>query len=179
MHAQVRQWFEYVKTILPACFDSKTVIDIGSLDINGNLRGYFTRCNYIGLDCGPGPNVDVVCVAHEFDVPDSSFDVVVSSDALEHDMHWMRTIKKMYTLLKPGGLMIFTCGGPGRGEHGTVSHSPRESPHTTKMQVWADHYRNLDESDVAAVLPLKDMYWEMSRMYRPGWGCDLRFWGIR
>jgi hypothetical protein len=84
------------------------------------------------------------------------------------------------------GVGVITGGLPskpkvkeGRGEHGTVEHSPSESPFTSKRERWKSHYQNLNEEDVCSVLPLHGMYWEMSRSYMPGWGSDLRFWGIK
>jgi hypothetical protein len=47
-------------------FIDKCVLDVGSLDINGNNRYLFDNCEYTGLDIGEGPNVDIVMPIHEY-----------------------------------------------------------------------------------------------------------------
>ena len=34
------------------------------IDVNGNNRSLFEKCDYVGLDVIEGNNVDIVCVAH-------------------------------------------------------------------------------------------------------------------
>ena len=108
-----------VKNKFPNFFKNTKVVDFGSLNINGCNKEFFEDCEYIGLDLGEGPNVDIVCVAHEYDAPDGSFDVVVSTEMFEHDKFLNLTFKNMVRVLRPGGLLFFTCAGPGREEHGT------------------------------------------------------------
>jgi len=180
MHREIQEWFRYVKMLQPHFFAEHSVLDVGSLDINGTLKPFFSGCRYIGLDIGPGPNVDIVSVCHEFTGPDESFDVVVSADALEHDMHWQKTLKKMYDILKFGGLMIFTCASSGRGAHGTLADGPANSPLTTKIPIWQNYYGNLTGENIRSNLPLATFKrWEISTIHTPGWGSDLRFWGIK
>jgi len=91
---------------------------VGALDINGNNRHLFEDYSYIGIDIGPGRNVDVISLGHEYK-RDKLFDVVISSEAFEHDQHWRETIRICIFLTKPGGLFLFTCATEGRQEHGT------------------------------------------------------------
>jgi len=71
---------------------------------------------FTGIDIGPGLNVDIVCSAHEF-TSDTLFDVVISTEMLEHNKYWHQSLRRMYDLLKPGGLLVITCAGYGRHEH--------------------------------------------------------------
>ena len=73
-HYTQRQFVEWVKAAFPDSFKGKRVLEVGSLDINGSVRGYFQDCEYIGLDVGPGPGVDVVCGGQEYDAPSGSFE---------------------------------------------------------------------------------------------------------
>jgi SAM-dependent methyltransferase len=123
-------------------FLGKKVVDFGSLDINGCNRGLFFDCDYLGIDLGPGKNVDLVSPAHLAPLQEGTFDVVVSTECLEHDRYWQLTLKKAYDVLKAGGLFFFSCATTGRGEHGTTRSDLGSSPFTL------DYYQNLTEIDV-------------------------------
>ena len=126
MHMQIQRFIGELRMRLPQFFEDSKVIDFGALDVNGTNKGFFQDCTYIGIDIGPGPNVDHVSLAHEFrEYKDGYFDTVLSTDMLEHDRHWSKSIVRMYELLRPGGLMLLTCAGRHRGEHGTIGHSRR------------------------------------------------------
>jgi SAM-dependent methyltransferase len=84
------------------------VLDVGSYNINGSTREDFTEGEYIGVDWREGPGVDVVALAHELEFPDGHFDVVLSTETLEHDFYWRETLAAMYRLLRPGGLFLLT-----------------------------------------------------------------------
>jgi hypothetical protein len=77
-----------MKELHPEHFKDNKVLDIGSLDINGNNKFLFDNSEYIGLDIAEGNNVDVVCIGHEYDAPDETFDTIISTEALEHDMYY-------------------------------------------------------------------------------------------
>src|SRR3990167_781868 len=124
-------WKDQLKLKFPQYFNNVRVADIGSADINGTNKSWFENSEYVGLDIAPWANVDVVSVAHEYDVPDGSFDVVCSTNHLEHDIYWEKTLKKMVALLKYGGLMFFQTVHL-RPEHGTKTKNPDDSL-TTKI----------------------------------------------
>ncbi len=44
----------------PEYFIRKSVLEIGSLNINGSIRPFFEQCTYVGVDLGEGADVDVV-----------------------------------------------------------------------------------------------------------------------
>lgn len=56
--AHPAQWHycESVRQRFPDQFRNARVLDVGSLDINGSNRPFFTNCIYTGLDIGPGSN---------------------------------------------------------------------------------------------------------------------------
>ncbi len=168
-------WCLKVKKKYPQYFLNKRVLDVGSLDINGNNKGLFENCEYIGLDVVKGKNVDVVSIAHEYD-PGVLFDVVLSTNAFEHDMYFELTLKKMVELLKPSGLMFF-CGSSGHKEHGTERTSPWASG-TTKInnKKWAKYYKNLVVKDITNVLNLEEIFAEFTLEDKQK---DIRFVGIK
>jgi len=153
----------------------KKALDIGSLDINGNNRYLFdTPEMYLGLDIVPGKNVDIVCPAHEYNGGDGSFDVVMSTNSLEHDMYYKLTLKKMVKLLKPGGLMFFSACYS-RKEHGTKRTSPSQSG-TSQIKGWENYYKNLDLDDVRNSIDLANEFefYELTIEHK-----DIRFVGIK
>ena len=160
-----------VKTLLPEFFHGVRVLDIGSLDINGNNRYLFTDSSYIGIDLGAGANVDVVCRGHQYK-NDQPFDVVISTECFEHDKFWEQTILNGITLLRPGGLFAFTCATIGRDEHGTRKIKPHDSPFTL------DYYCNLTEADMREKIHFDNLFisYKFSVDVQAH---DLYFWGIK
>mgnify|MGYP000856624846 CR=1 FL=1 len=135
MHAAVMDWFAAVRQRHPEFFCGARVLEIGSLNINGSVRELFDGGEYVGLDLGEGPGVDVVCVAGAYEAPAGSFDVVCSSSCFEHDMLLPMTLTNAVRLLRPGGLMVWTCA-TASNEHGTRRHGAADSPFTTQLPAW-------------------------------------------
>jgi SAM-dependent methyltransferase len=172
-HREQREWCELVKYAHDEYFVGTSVLDIGSLDINGNNRYLFEQCNYTGIDIGEGKNVDVVCSGHLFK-SDDLFDVVISTECFEHDEHWQQTLNNVINnLLKDGGLFLFSCAAPGRPEHGTKRTSPKDSPFTN------DYYRNLSEADIRSVLDCDAIFSNYKFKTRIDFPQDLYFYGIK
>jgi SAM-dependent methyltransferase len=148
-HKEQTNFCRYVKYTFPEYFINKKILDIGSLDINGNNRFLFENCEYVGLDVASGPNVDIVSVAHLYDAPNDTFDTIISTEVFEHDMYYIETIKNIIRMLKPGGAFIFTCASTGRLEHGTIkSDGSFAAPLLTQIsEEWSNYYKNLTEDD--------------------------------
>lgn len=63
---------------------------------------------YVGLDMREGPGVDVVADAKAIPFPDNEFEVIISTDCLEH-VDWPRdVIREAFRVTKPGGLFYLT-----------------------------------------------------------------------
>ena len=111
MHPEVMDFLKRVKAIWPDYFTGKTVLECGSLDINGSPRELFTKCEYIGIDLQAGKGVDVISKAHEFrgiwDTPKGAFfkqppyDVVITCEMLEHDPWWDHSLRAFRDSLFP------------------------------------------------------------------------------
>lgn len=91
-------------------------LEVGSLDVNGSVREFFDG-PYVGIDMRDGPGVDVVGYARELPFDDATFDVVVSTEMLEHDPTPWLSMAEMGRVLKPGGHLLITTRGNGFGEH--------------------------------------------------------------
>lgn len=171
-HLAQQKFCNKIKGQYPHLFIGRNILDVGSMDINGNNRQFFDRTeSYTGLDIGPGNNVDVIMPIHLFQ-PNNQYDVVISTECFEHDKHWREGIRRMYDLLCHGGMMIMTIAGKHRPEHGTTATSPNDSPYTT------DYYKNITAEDLLSVFQLEDEFsiWEMSY---DGISRDIRFFGLK
>jgi|SRR5665213_1664100 len=178
-HEQQKQFCERVKLQHPTFFVNKKVLDVGSLDINGNNRFLFEEGTYTGIDIGEGINVDIVSLAHEFNAPDKSFDVIISTECFEHDLHYAKSIENIVRMLSDGGMFLFTCASIGRAEHGTTrSDQGVNAPLLSNHGEWGDYYKNLNEQDIRAVLDVDGIFSEYHFEYEPD-AYDLYFWGIK
>jgi SAM-dependent methyltransferase len=111
------------KYLIAEEIQGKHVVEVGSLDVNGSLRPWIlSLCpkSYIGVDICNGPGVDEICRAEElvFHFGDNKFDVLISTELLEHIRHWREAISNMKKILKPGGIILITTRSRGAGYHG-------------------------------------------------------------
>jgi len=169
-HVQQVEFCTKVKNLFPDFFVNKNVLDCGSQDINGNNRYLFENCQYLGIDLGKGPNVDVVCPMSEFK-SEEGYHTIISTEAFEHDKDFESSIRNVVDLLMPGGLFLMTCAGHGRPEHGTRNASGVDSPFTL------DFYQNRYPEDFHNAIDLYDIFNRFSFEYNSE-SYDLYFWGI-
>jgi SAM-dependent methyltransferase len=144
-HSTQQDFISYVKNKFPNYFENTKVLEVGSLDINGSMRSFFSNCDYLGIDVGEGNGVDLVVQGQEYDAPDNIFDVCSSGECFEHNPYWAETFANMVRMCKSGGLVFFTCATTGRPEHGTSRSDRNSSPLTVNIG-W-EYYKNLDEMD--------------------------------
>ena len=120
--------------------------------------------------------MDVVAFGHELDHAAASYDLALSGECFEHDPYWVQTFTNMCRLVRPGGMVAFTCASRGRPEHGTKRTELRESPGT--QAVGLDYYRNLEEHDFRREIDLSAMFDHYKFWYVPT-SFDLYFAGVR
>jgi len=172
-HLEQRIWFQKIRTHHPDWFNNVSVLEIGSLNINGTIRDLYTNTTqYVGVDVGPGPGVDLVAPGETLDYEDNSFDIAVSAECFEHNPQWIATFANMHRMASTAVLM--TCASDGRPEHGTHNSHPDNSPHTLE---W-NYYRNLNRSDFYREFDLDKMFTAYEFEYNPR-SHDLYFWGVK
>jgi len=179
MHGEAKDFTEFVKKILRDYFLNKRVLDVGSGDINGNNRFLFENCEYHGNDVIAAKNVTVVSKTKDLDFEPASFDTIISTECFEHDPEYVQSFLKIYDMLKPGGLFVFTCASIGRAEHGTRRTSPDCSYGTVgNLEDMVDYYKNLNEKDLNDVLNLRELFsvWDT---YYHNTAYDMYFLGIK
>ncbi len=101
----------------------KSILEVGSLDVNGSLRTVAERyspSSYIGVDFQAGPGVDQVCDANDLleKFGRETFDLLISTELLEHVRDWRRVISNFKNVLKPRGKLLLTTRSKGCKFHG-------------------------------------------------------------
>lgn len=88
--------------------ENASVIDVGSLDVNGNYRGLIESrgWSYVGLDLQEGNNVDIVAESpYNYPIRDNTFDIVISGSTMEHVSYIWKWVPELVRILRPGGLL--------------------------------------------------------------------------
>lgn len=168
-HPAQMQFVSRVQQRFPHLFASKRVLEVGSLNINGSIRQFFSDCEYVGVDLGSGPGVDIVCAGEDLSYPDSSFDVVASCECFEHNPNWVQTFNNMARMSKE--LVFFSCATTGRSEHGTRRSNPQDAPYC------GDYYANITEEDVKSRCELS--VFKQYEFAVDEQAHDLYFWGVK
>jgi len=100
----------------------RRVLEVGSFDVNGSPRSVvipLRPAEYIGVDLTSGPGVDRVCDGSA--LVDAfgrcSFDIVISTEMLEHAPDWRAVVTQMKRVLRPNGTLVVTTRSPGFPYH--------------------------------------------------------------
>lgn len=109
MTPQIQAWVKKAKKDFIK--SSGKILEVGSLDINGSVREYFTDAKeYIGIDSMKGLGVDKVLNAHNILKVwgAETFDTVLCLEMLEHDDKPWITIENVKKVLKKAGFLIMS-----------------------------------------------------------------------
>lgn len=117
MHKANEIFWQYVNSHWAEYLDD-TILEVGSYDINGSVKTICSSISkeYIGVDWRPGPNVDVVSLAHNM-VFDHKFKAVLSASMLEHDPYYEKSIITMCRLVRSDGFLALSWGGALNAKH--------------------------------------------------------------
>lgn len=171
--AQQKFFSEITKRFEDICCGEVKVLEVGSQNINGTVRGYFPNAlEYIGVDIGRGQDVDWVVPGELLQLPDAWADIAVTTECLEHCNMWQEVFLNMIRMLRPSGLFLMTCASTGRAAHGTLDSDDYSSPFTTS------YYKNLGADDIAERIMLGEFF-EKHAFEVEALSGDLYFWGIR
>jgi len=150
------------------------VLEIGSLDVNGNIRNLFDFTNeYTGIDLEKGPNVDLVLNGTNIDELNKNFDIIISCECFEHAKDWKLIFEKMCQISKPNSFIVISVASTGRVEHGTERSGNWQSPGNKD-----DYYLNLTKKDFIKNFNLKKIFSNHFFFYNVN-SYDLYFVGIK
>lgn len=112
---------DFIRAALPLIPRGPVVLEVGSRNVNGSPRDAgIDALVYVGVDLEDGPGVDVVCDVDKLDDAPLSidvFDVVISTEMLEHVADWQSALIQMAFRVASGGLLILTTRSPGFEYH--------------------------------------------------------------
>ncbi len=109
--------YSFVQRTVAALPKSKSVVEIGSYNVNGSVRDLFPKTDYTGVDVRPGKGVDVVADGAAYE-PAKPVDTVVCCEVLEHAENAAEIIANAFAMLQVPGVLILTAAGPERQPHG-------------------------------------------------------------
>lgn len=116
-----------------------TVLELGGRYINGGVRPMFDKAaEYVSVDITPGRWVDVVADAADLDLG-RQFDVVVSTELLEHTPRGAEIVAAAFRHTKSGGTFVATMAGPGRAAHSAEGKARMEP---------GEWYRNVEPAEL-------------------------------
>jgi hypothetical protein len=173
-HQEQKEFFKEISKRFPLHFsDSVNILEVGSQDINGSIRDFFSNASgFLGVDLGIAPGVDWVIPGELVELPDGWAEVVISTECFEHCRDWEKVFVNMLRIAAPRSLVIITCASPGRTTHGAIDSDEYSSPFTTS------YYKNLGVDDIAEKIAL-GLYFVSHGFEVNSSSNDLYFWGIR
>lgn len=120
MHKSVLAWT--AAAVAREDIAGRSVLEVGSYDVNGTVRPILAAhdpARYVGVDMTSGPGVDRVldCTALVDEFGAGSWDVVVSTEMLEHVRDWRASIRNLIGVVAQGGLLVITTRSPGFPYH--------------------------------------------------------------
>lgn len=98
-----------------------TILEVGSLNVNGSPRDVcrdLPYASYYGVDLVAGPGVDEI--VDVVDLPtklQQRFDVVISTEMLEHVHDWKKALYALIEMVKENGVLVLTTRSPGFEYH--------------------------------------------------------------
>lgn len=99
-------------------------LDLGGRDVNGTVHSLFPDIEWTVLDRVEHPSVDIVADVTKWWPEREFWDLVISTETIEHVEDWERIITAGHRALVPNGHLIVTGGSTGRGPHSCTGVVP-------------------------------------------------------
>ncbi len=122
MNISVLEFF--IENVKKEEFENKRILEVGSKYVNGSVRPIIEKFlnpkEYIGVNIEEGKFVDIICDAEKLVdyFGKEAFDVVTSTELLEHVKDWRVVINNIKRVLKCEGYIYITTRSIGFPYHG-------------------------------------------------------------
>jgi len=121
MHPSIIETFQG-GLLAPNEIIGKSVLEVGAADVNGSVRPIIEAhgpVSYLGVDSAAGPGVDKIVDCGDLIATFGlgAFDVVVTTEMLEHVADWRRCIANLAGVVAEDGLLVITTRSPGFPYH--------------------------------------------------------------
>lgn len=97
------------------------VLEVGAYDVNGSVRPIVESLDpacYLGVDQVSGPGVDQVANCENLvNAVGDKWDVVITTEMLEHVDDWRKCMRELAKAVVPGGHLLITTRSPGFPYH--------------------------------------------------------------
>ena len=132
MHPSILSVFDN-DILTPDEIKGRRVLEVGACDVNGSVRPIIEKGNpasYLGVDNAHGPRVDKVVDCGDLlaTFGEGAFDIVVTTEMLEHVADWRRCMANLAAVVAVDGLLVLTTRSPGYGYHAFPEDYWRYSP---------------------------------------------------
>lgn len=112
-----------LKQLSEAELRGRSVLEVGACNVNGSLREVLETwepASYLGVDVVSGPGVDEICPCEDVlkRYGSQRFDLVISTELLEHVQDWRAAIHNLKGVCKEGGQIVLTTRSQGFAYHG-------------------------------------------------------------
>lgn len=174
MHNSASRFLNYVVEQLPEFFNHTRILDCGSGLNEDVMVRTFPGCEVVKNDVTGGRNVNYVKLTHELPFPPEYFDVILMTEYLQYDPYLYSSLERILDLLRPGGLIVFTCGGVGRAPTPEKSFGVR-----SRKPEFTNIYHNLNADWIRTQILNPNLFPERSLYYNAGPEKDLYGWGIK
>ena len=144
MHKECLEFM--TKTVKTMDIKDKTVLDVGGRNVNGSIKDLFAGCrSYEALDHVAGRGVDIVADLYVWE-PGHPYDIVVSTEVLEHVRDARAAMHRMFAWVRNGGVLVMTCATEGRKPHTATGHTwtpwlgePYHNVMPSELQLYGDY----------------------------------------
>ena len=111
-----------IRNLARADVAGRRVLEVGCRDVNGSVRPLVATlepAEYVGVDIEGGPGVDVICSMEELEAKfgRESFDVVITTEVLEHVRPWRAAVSNLKAVCRPSGTILLTTRSLGFAYH--------------------------------------------------------------
>lgn len=172
MHAEAYEFCRYAAGKIGRYIDMSeaSMLDVGGRNVNGSVHELFPVYSVTTTDIIEGEGVDFVVDFSIKDIPKylswgSKFDIVISTEVLEHAPDWRNIVENMIESTKPGGWVVITCATTGRPPHSAIDgHFLTDEDE--------EFYANVTDHDL--VLAVQDLDIDLIYINTTTTHCDLQ-----